>query len=203
MGKLLTVAEAAELLGVSDDTVRRWVEDGALGAVRTYGGHFRFREAEVLAFRRQGQRAAGRTVATASQLDAGVSSATEPDPPEWQRLRPWEQKKARVETELAIHDLVAERRRQREERLRERDADRQAMAEETRLNDLKLYGLSQLSGFDSEQKPRLVRLLERFVTSQQIPAYLPDHEQKQLVYDRVRRFNDACWPGWGRRVRGE
>ena len=203
MGKLLTVTEAAELLGVSADSVRRWVEDGALAAVRTYGGHFRLREADVMAFRRQGQRAAGREAPAPSQAEAPVPRATEPDPPEWQRLPPWEQKKARVETELAIGDLVAERRRQREERVRERDAERRVAAEEKRLNDLKLYGLSQLSSFHADQKPRLVRLLERFVTSQQVPAYLPEHEQKRLVYDRARRFNDACWPGWTRRVRGE
>lgn len=32
------VAEAAELLGVSDDTVRRWIDDGRLNAHRDGGG---------------------------------------------------------------------------------------------------------------------------------------------------------------------
>lgn len=38
MSSIFRVAEAAELLGVSDDTVRRWIEDGRLSAVSGQGG---------------------------------------------------------------------------------------------------------------------------------------------------------------------
>ena len=34
-----TVGKAAELLGVSPDTVRRWIDSGELPALRTSGGH--------------------------------------------------------------------------------------------------------------------------------------------------------------------
>jgi molybdopterin-binding protein len=34
-----TVGKAAELLGVSPDTVRRWIDSGDLPALRTSGGH--------------------------------------------------------------------------------------------------------------------------------------------------------------------
>jgi excisionase family DNA binding protein len=33
----LRISEAASLLGVSDDTVRRWVEQGRLDAVQEHG----------------------------------------------------------------------------------------------------------------------------------------------------------------------
>jgi excisionase family DNA binding protein len=42
MSNLISVKEAAELLGVSTKTIRRWEADGKIKAVRTLGGHRRF-----------------------------------------------------------------------------------------------------------------------------------------------------------------
>lgn len=47
--KLLTPREVANLFGVHPKTVGRWVTAGRIQAVRTLGGHLRFREEEVLA----------------------------------------------------------------------------------------------------------------------------------------------------------
>jgi excisionase family DNA binding protein len=44
---LLSTGEVARLFGVSPSTVTRWAREGNLKAVRTPGGHFRFREAEI------------------------------------------------------------------------------------------------------------------------------------------------------------
>lgn len=46
-GRLLTVSEVAGLFGVSGKTVSRWAREGRIQAVRTLGGHRRFREPEV------------------------------------------------------------------------------------------------------------------------------------------------------------
>ncbi len=46
------IAEVAELLGVSDDTVRRWVEAGQLSAGRDGAGRMVLDGAEVAAFAR-------------------------------------------------------------------------------------------------------------------------------------------------------
>jgi excisionase family DNA binding protein len=45
---LLTPAEVAALFRVDPKTVTRWAKAGKISAIRTLGGHRRFREAEVL-----------------------------------------------------------------------------------------------------------------------------------------------------------
>jgi len=46
---LLTPAEVAALFRVDPKTVTRWAKAGRLTAVRTLGGHRRYRESEVKA----------------------------------------------------------------------------------------------------------------------------------------------------------
>ena len=48
MYNLIGVKEAAELLGVSTKTIRRWEADGKICSVRTEGGHRRFSVNELL-----------------------------------------------------------------------------------------------------------------------------------------------------------
>lgn len=46
---LLTPAEVAAMFRVDPKTVTRWADAGKLTAIRTLGGHRRYREAEVRA----------------------------------------------------------------------------------------------------------------------------------------------------------
>lgn len=46
---LLTPGEVAALFRVDPKTVARWVKAGRISAIRTPGGHNRFRESEVRA----------------------------------------------------------------------------------------------------------------------------------------------------------
>ena len=48
--ELLTPAEVAEMFRVNPKTVTRWARAGRISAVRTLGGHRRFRAAEIRAF---------------------------------------------------------------------------------------------------------------------------------------------------------
>lgn len=45
--RLLTPAEVAALFRVDPKTVTRWAKAGKLSAIRTLGGHRRYRESEV------------------------------------------------------------------------------------------------------------------------------------------------------------
>ena len=47
---LLTPAEVAELFRVNPKTVTRWARAGKISAVRTLGGHRRFRASEIRRF---------------------------------------------------------------------------------------------------------------------------------------------------------
>ncbi len=45
--ELLTPAEVAELFRVNPKTVTRWARSGKISAIRTLGGHRRFRRDEI------------------------------------------------------------------------------------------------------------------------------------------------------------
>ncbi len=45
--ELLTPGEVAELFGVNPRTVARWADDGQLDAIKTLGGHRRYRAGDV------------------------------------------------------------------------------------------------------------------------------------------------------------
>jgi excisionase family DNA binding protein len=45
--ELLTPAEVAEMFRVNPKTVTRWARSGKISAVRTLGGHRRFRASEI------------------------------------------------------------------------------------------------------------------------------------------------------------
>ena len=51
MSKILTTTEAAKMLNVHPETLRRYAEKGDIDSERTPGGHRRFREADVLSFK--------------------------------------------------------------------------------------------------------------------------------------------------------
>lgn len=48
--QLLTPAEVAAMFRVNPKTVTRWARAGKISAIRTLGGHRRFRASEIRAF---------------------------------------------------------------------------------------------------------------------------------------------------------
>jgi excisionase family DNA binding protein len=53
--ELLTPAEVAEMFRVNPKTVTRWARAGKISAVRTLGGHRRFRADEIRRFLEEAQ----------------------------------------------------------------------------------------------------------------------------------------------------
>lgn len=53
--RLLTTREAADILGVGPTTVKRWSDEGKLPAIKTAGGHRRYRESDVIGMRTRGE----------------------------------------------------------------------------------------------------------------------------------------------------
>ena len=45
--KLLTPAEVARMFRVNPKTVTRWARSGKINAIRTLGGHRRYRQSEI------------------------------------------------------------------------------------------------------------------------------------------------------------
>jgi len=76
-GKNLTSRQAARLLGVSEASVKRWADGGLLPALKTAGGHRRFRPEDLAAFRHGGRTKdaaeRARPEAPSAQLDERLS----------------------------------------------------------------------------------------------------------------------------------
>ncbi len=143
MGRLLNISEAAERLGVTATTVRRWEAAGRISAKRTVGGQRRYEEDEVQRLATEPRRPGKRHPPKASEpewedisgprssQEAGAGEVIEPKPAAYP-IPPWEQRMEEARADLEVHKLQQEREdliRQREEQL--------AATERARLAELR------------------------------------------------------------------
>lgn len=73
--KTLTSKQAARLLGVSEASVKRWADGGLLPALKTAGGHRRFRPEDLAAFRHDSRARQQVEGATAKQTPEASGAA--------------------------------------------------------------------------------------------------------------------------------
>lgn len=207
MSAFLRLGEAARQLGVSVDTLRRYIDDGRVPAFRTPGGQLQVRAEDVSALRGMGavapHTAAGRRSSRRPDLDDELEEAVDDQetavqrptrgasrPPSWKDMPPWEQRKAEAEADLEVERMARDREDEQADIERE-DAAREARRLETaRLDELKRGG--KLWCWDSEFMPLVVRKLEEYVTTEQVPAWLSQWEQQHVVQQYVRNLVDEA-----------
>lgn len=78
--KTLTSKQAARLLGVSEASVKRWADGGRLPALKTAGGHRRFRPEDLAAFRRGARARQAEGAAGAGFAATAAAQGTESAP---------------------------------------------------------------------------------------------------------------------------
>jgi excisionase family DNA binding protein len=86
--ELLTIAQAAELLGVHPRTLRQWADRGHVAHVQTPGGHRRFLRAELERFvQRMGERAGGQNLEKAATKAIRAAITGDPGSPPARRSK--------------------------------------------------------------------------------------------------------------------
>lgn len=79
MNELLNISQAAELLGVTNKTIRRWEQEGKIKSTRTIGGHRRFFRKEIQSMLSKNQERQKKTICyvrlkNLSDLDTNIET---------------------------------------------------------------------------------------------------------------------------------
>lgn len=214
MKNSLPIGEAAQRLGLSVDTVRRLEREGKLKAERTKGGHRRFRPEVIETFRRN-KDAPGRPVtrrgpahrsqrprkrASGSRANRLRSRVREPDDDlpglddpeacwpveahEHEELRLSEPRPGPQITEPLQRNPIETPMEKTE--VRRLDSSSNPREDAARFANLKSYGLARIPwDVPPTWRAKVIEDLERYVTSERFPSWVPGHEAYQVVRGRV------------------
>lgn len=208
MNKSLSPRQAAEVLGISPDTLRRWEREGLIQSERTPGGQRRYRENAISEVLNGAARRPVRSHFLSADSHEDRSGAPLPEREGAQHLLPeWERRIKEERAELEVTKLRRERaavlrgereeRVQRERELAEKDriavmrraeearSAEAAAAEEKRLASLRRYGEALACFAPSEYQAKVTRYLLSNVTTSIYPPEIPDHLAKAELHSRI------------------
>lgn len=210
MEKSLSPRDAAEKLGVSIDTLRRWEKQGLLVSERTPGGVRRFREEDISAMldNPSPRRPANQfRPQLAHAEDNEVEDVAHQVPPKQLQTPPWERRVREEQANLEVTKIRRERdaivraeseereAREREAHEREREsARRQAIAaqraeaaatEAKRLETLRQTGRTLSCVAPAEYQAKVARDLFKSVNSDDYPPDMPYYVAYAQVDARV------------------
>ena len=190
MSPSLRIGEASSRLGVSPETIREWVRIGHLQATRTPTNQLLFEEAAIEATRRGEGRPSSKHQSRTQNLD-DPRPDDRPREPAWKQAAPWDVKVKQARAELDVDALEFERderafarEKQLAERERSEEQDALRHANGQRLENLKNKTLRVL-WCPVEFRPTIVAALEQFATTQQVPGWLSNREQFDIVFSHA------------------
>lgn len=214
MSKSLSPRDAAEKLGISADTLRRWERNGLIQSDRTPGGQRRYSEEDLSTLLERGPAAQSRA-GDREQIASFVPLADDPREQSHpattaSQLAPWERRIREEQADLDVAKIRREHaallhadREEREKRERaaaeagrasaaraaqeEREAQYEA-AQEKRLSDLREYGRTCGVWAPAEYQAKVVRDLLSSVTLESYPPDLSDYLARVQVNARVERI---------------
>lgn len=201
MSRVLRIAEVCRELGRSPDCIRDWVHRGILPATRSPSGQLQFDPRDVQAIKR-GELAPAVGAPAHRQPDPMDPAPLDPTSPEapprqprrppWEEMAPWDQQVEQAKASVDVERLNTELESVRDERdrvhqaaARMRSEGAAEAAERGRLTRLKQQARLQ-SWVPRDIEARVTAEIERFVTSEQVPAWLSSLEQSNLVLAHVR-----------------
>lgn len=213
MSRSLSPRDAAEKLGISPDTLRRWERNGLIQSERTPGGQRRYSEEDLSALLERGpfERSRG-----TNSPPTAFSSHSSDDAQQHDRLRvptsqvaPWERRIREEQADLEVTRIRSERaalirarRADREKRERAASEAEQASAaraaeqeritqfeatQAERLDALRTYGKACAVWAPPEYQAKVVRDLLTSVTLEDYPADLSDYLARTQVNARVEK----------------
>lgn len=209
MDRSLSPRHAAEKLGISPDTLRRWEREGLIQSERTPGGQRRYNEEDISSMLGGGPTEQSRRAVPIAPTARSSDDAREQAHPRavTPQVTPWERRVREEQADLEVTRIRSERaaliRVERTEReMRERAADnaertaamhaaeqdRTAAFEVTqgrRLDELRVYGRICAVWAPAEYQAKVVRDLLSSVNLEDYPPDLPDYLARVQVNARV------------------